>query len=76
MQGIQKLWFKVILVIQTEVQTNITRQKDRSVLLFNVFAVGNVIPYHCLLKYTITKKHEELYETVYSNEYNLFFSSL
>lgn len=55
MQGIQKLWFKVILVIQTEVQTNITRQKDRSVLLFNVFAVGNVIPYHCLLKYTITK---------------------
>lgn len=54
MQGIQKLWFKVILAIQTEVQTNITRQKDRSILLFDVFAVGNIIPYHCLLKYTKT----------------------
>lgn len=54
MQGIQKLWFKVILATQTEVQTNITRQKDRSLLLFNVFAVGNRIPYHCLLKYTKT----------------------
>lgn len=64
MQGIQKLWFKVILVIQTEVQTNITRQKDRSVLLFNAFAVGNVIPYHCLLKYTITKKWRIIWDCI------------
>lgn len=63
MQGIQKLWFKVILVIQTEVQTNITRQ-DRSILLFKVFVVGNVIPYHCLLN-TQTQNHEEFYEIVY-----------
>lgn len=68
MQGIQKLWFKVILVIQTEIQTNI-RQKDRSILLFNVFAVRKQYLMTNTLWLSIKihkhKKHEELYKTVY-----------